>query len=226
MGFSRQEYWSGLLFPSPGLRLNPGLPHCKQTLYCLSHQGSPNPNKGLGVGPPLAPVLGLLITQCSSVALYGVSCLLSIRNLFPFFFFFPSLLCLLLWLHLSDHLIKEHRTGAQTRRRDKFACCHRGHFFLFVLKYSWFTICCLFCYQTKLESTFAYSKAHLLTQDCGGGKCNIYCRHQARSSGSWCLKDPNSLIAFKERLLKTGLGKGLWGVWSAPGHFYDWLVVR
>ena len=46
MGFSRQEYWSGLpftiyqgIFPTQGL--NPGLPHCKQTLYHLSHQGSP-----------------------------------------------------------------------------------------------------------------------------------------------------------------------------------------
>ena len=25
MEFSRQEYWSGLLFPSPGDRLNPGI---------------------------------------------------------------------------------------------------------------------------------------------------------------------------------------------------------
>ena len=44
MGFSRQEYWSGLPFHSPGnlpdLGSNPGLPHCKQTLYLLSHQGS------------------------------------------------------------------------------------------------------------------------------------------------------------------------------------------
>ena len=43
--FSRQEYWSGLPFPSPGIFLtqgsNPGLPHCRQTLYHLSHQGSP-----------------------------------------------------------------------------------------------------------------------------------------------------------------------------------------
>ena len=35
MGFSRQEYWSGLLFPSPGdiqtQGSNPGLPHCRQT---------------------------------------------------------------------------------------------------------------------------------------------------------------------------------------------------
>ena len=43
MGFSRQYYWSGLPFPSPGDLPNPGsnlsLPHCRQTLYCLSHQG-------------------------------------------------------------------------------------------------------------------------------------------------------------------------------------------
>ena len=43
MGFFRQEYWSGLPFPSPGIFLtqgsNPGLPHCRQTLYHLSHQG-------------------------------------------------------------------------------------------------------------------------------------------------------------------------------------------
>ena len=104
MGFSRQEYWSGLPFPSPwdlpnpeieprsptlqadaltseppgkpkyffGLLflegsggkntgvgyhsllqeisptqgLNPGLPHCRQTLYCLNHQGSYKMSKG------------------------------------------------------------------------------------------------------------------------------------------------------------------------------------
>ena len=36
MGFSRQEYWSGLPFPSPRdlltQGLNPGLPHWRQTL--------------------------------------------------------------------------------------------------------------------------------------------------------------------------------------------------
>ena len=44
MGFSRQEYWSGLPFPSPGdlpdPGMNPGLLHCRKTLYPLSHQGS------------------------------------------------------------------------------------------------------------------------------------------------------------------------------------------
>ena len=41
MEFSRHEYWSGLPFPSPGDLPNPGiepgLPHCRQTLYHLSH---------------------------------------------------------------------------------------------------------------------------------------------------------------------------------------------
>ena len=43
--FSRLEYWSGYLFPSPGdlpnQGWNPGLLHCRQILYQLSHQGSP-----------------------------------------------------------------------------------------------------------------------------------------------------------------------------------------
>ena len=41
MGFSRQEYWRGChcllqkIFATEGL--NPGLQHCRQMLYCLSH---------------------------------------------------------------------------------------------------------------------------------------------------------------------------------------------
>ena len=45
MGFSRQEYWSGLPFPSPGVfptqESNPGLLHYRQILYRLSYEGSP-----------------------------------------------------------------------------------------------------------------------------------------------------------------------------------------
>ena len=43
MGFSRQEYWSGLPFPSqfPTQGLNPGLLSCRQILQCLSHKGNP-----------------------------------------------------------------------------------------------------------------------------------------------------------------------------------------
>ena len=44
-GFSRQEYWNGLPFPSPGIfptqGSNLGLQHCRQMPYSLSHQGSP-----------------------------------------------------------------------------------------------------------------------------------------------------------------------------------------
>ena len=50
MGFSRQEYWSGLPFPSPGDLPDPGTEprslHCGQTLYCLSQQGSPSQAEG------------------------------------------------------------------------------------------------------------------------------------------------------------------------------------
>ena len=46
MGFSRQEYWTGLPFPSPGIfltqGLKPGLSLCRQILYCLSHVPSKN----------------------------------------------------------------------------------------------------------------------------------------------------------------------------------------
>ena len=44
MGFSRQEYWNGLPFPSPGdlptQESNPGLLHYRQILYRLSSEGS------------------------------------------------------------------------------------------------------------------------------------------------------------------------------------------
>ena len=49
MGFSRQEYWLewGAISFLQGIfltqGLNPGLPHCRQTLYRLSHQGIPDP---------------------------------------------------------------------------------------------------------------------------------------------------------------------------------------
>ena len=42
MEFSRQEYWSGLPFPSPeelpNPGINPGLLHCRQILYRLSYR--------------------------------------------------------------------------------------------------------------------------------------------------------------------------------------------
>ena len=53
MGFSRQEYWSGLLLPSPGDLPDPGIKHmspASPTLQAdpllLSHLGSPEDIKG------------------------------------------------------------------------------------------------------------------------------------------------------------------------------------
>ena len=58
MGFSRQEYWSGLPFPSPGdlsdPGIDPGLPHCRQTLYRLIREprweGHTNEGMGYSLG--------------------------------------------------------------------------------------------------------------------------------------------------------------------------------
>ena len=45
MGFSRQEYWSGVPFPSPGGLLDPGIKHAPPALAggsLLSHKGTPH----------------------------------------------------------------------------------------------------------------------------------------------------------------------------------------
>jgi len=46
MGFSRQEYWSGLPFPSPWDLPDPGIeprsPALQEILYRLSYEGSPH----------------------------------------------------------------------------------------------------------------------------------------------------------------------------------------
>ena len=48
MGFSRQEYWSGLPFPSPGDPPDSGIEpespgfNCRQMIYPLSYEGSPS----------------------------------------------------------------------------------------------------------------------------------------------------------------------------------------
>ena len=41
MGFSKQEYWSGLICNLRIEPTSPGLLHCRRILYLLSHQGSP-----------------------------------------------------------------------------------------------------------------------------------------------------------------------------------------
>ena len=76
MGFSRQEYWSGLPVPSPGDLLNPGLeptpPVLQVDSLLLSHWGSPLlPYNCLGgiVGKEI-----LIALVCSSWALVACIC--------------------------------------------------------------------------------------------------------------------------------------------------------
>ena len=80
--FSRQEYWSRLPFPSPGIfptqELNPVLLHCRQILYWLSYKGSPLVNANYRVlicctchfqsGSLFFVYFGFLCLQVSSVS--------------------------------------------------------------------------------------------------------------------------------------------------------------
>ena len=51
MGFSRQEYWSGLPCPPPGDLSDPGIepttPALQADSLLLSHWGSPHPSSGI-----------------------------------------------------------------------------------------------------------------------------------------------------------------------------------
>ena len=88
-GFSRQEYWSGLLcppsgdLPDPGIEpISPVLLHCRQILCPLSHLGSPNkcskvktkftswdfPGKSTGVGCHFL-LQSIFLTQGSNLGL-------------------------------------------------------------------------------------------------------------------------------------------------------------
>ena len=51
LGFPRQEYWSGLPFPSPEDLLNPGIEPVSPALQAVSY---------LSTEPPRKPILGLL----------------------------------------------------------------------------------------------------------------------------------------------------------------------
>ena len=62
MDFSKQEYWSGFPFPSPGDLPNPetepGSPHSRQILYNPSHQArglSPLPKSNQKIFDPVSP---------------------------------------------------------------------------------------------------------------------------------------------------------------------------
>ena len=61
MGFSRQEYWSGLPCPPPGALLTQGSNH---HLLCLLHWQAGS----LTLAPPEKPCMSLLLFSCSVVS--------------------------------------------------------------------------------------------------------------------------------------------------------------
>ena len=73
MGFSRQEYWRGLPFPSPGdlpdQGWNPGVLHCRQTLEPLHWKQC----RRLGFNPRVRKLLWRKALQPTPVFLLGES---------------------------------------------------------------------------------------------------------------------------------------------------------
>ena len=97
MGFPGQEYLSGLPFPPPGDLPDPGIEpgrlHCRQALYCLSHQGNPhcreskkNISKSQYFQDP-KPLLKALFLHTDQASKFS-------ENVVGFFFFFSQNDCL------------------------------------------------------------------------------------------------------------------------------------
>ena len=59
MGFSRQEYWSGLPFPSPGDLPNPGIKPASPVSPAIQVNSLPSETPGSQVLPILPPALFL-----------------------------------------------------------------------------------------------------------------------------------------------------------------------
>ena len=105
MGFSRQEYWSGLPFPSPGDLPDPGIEPGSptlQTLYHLSHRGSPYKAASLYYTRQSSPLfISLACPGFSPEAFAWLSRF--VKSLYWKFFLFPAVLQghLTLCRHLS-----------------------------------------------------------------------------------------------------------------------------
>ena len=74
LGFSKQEYWSGLPCPPPGDLPDPGMEPRSPALqadpfYHLSHQGSPNKEEGAPVCCKKEEEEGKMRKQSSTAAL-------------------------------------------------------------------------------------------------------------------------------------------------------------
>ena len=71
MEFSRQEYWSGVPFPSlevfPTQGFNPGLLYCRYILHHLSHQGV-SKNKEISDKLKLRNIYKIIALYCSNIS--------------------------------------------------------------------------------------------------------------------------------------------------------------
>ena len=95
MGFSRQEYWSGLPFPSPGDLFNPGIEPRSPTLQADALSSEPPGKPGLrepGMKPTslMSPALagGFFTTSANWEALCLLYLKIKITTHFPLYFQF------------------------------------------------------------------------------------------------------------------------------------------
>ena len=69
MGFSRQEYWSGLLFPSPGDLLNAGIEPRSAAMQADALTSEPSGKQLLNVPPSLLDLTAPNLTCFSEIAI-------------------------------------------------------------------------------------------------------------------------------------------------------------
>ena len=101
MGFSRQEYWRGLPFPSPGDLPNPGMKPRSPTLQAYALTSAP-PGKPIGVGS-LSLLQGIFMTQESNQGLLHCTWILYQLSYEGSLYWYEWYL--LLYLNINYHII-------------------------------------------------------------------------------------------------------------------------
>lgn len=74
-----------------------------------------------------------------------------------------------------------------------------------------------FCYWTKFGSAHLLTVKPIYWHEVMLKESAAFCRHQKRSPGSWCSKDPK---VFRDSFLKTGWGRGLSGCVISSWTFF------